>query len=186
MTREPTLTRWADLRPQPWRNGGGVTREVATSPAEAGIDDFDWRVSIADVGQPGAFSVFPGVDRVIMLLEGPVMVLTVEGAEQVLVPRVPYAFRGDAAVDCRLPQGPTRDLNLMVRRGRGAGAVEVHPAGAPVSLAAGRHLVVALDDAVAVSSAEGEWALGRHDVLDAGQDGATLTVTGAFAAVRVP
>ncbi|MDE2372268.1 MAG: HutD family protein [Burkholderiales bacterium] len=33
----------ADLPPQRWRNGGGVTR------APAGAGDFDWRVSVAEI-----------------------------------------------------------------------------------------------------------------------------------------
>ncbi|WP_210147850.1 HutD family protein [Aromatoleum petrolei] len=30
-----------------WKNGGGVTLEVALQPAGAGLTDFDWRVSSA-------------------------------------------------------------------------------------------------------------------------------------------
>src|SRR5665811_1616202 len=67
------IVRFADLPVIPWRNGGGVTREVVASGASVasggsgGSDprDFDWRISIADVSRPGPFSAFPGVDRVI-------------------------------------------------------------------------------------------------------------------------
>src|SRR5665647_2813187 len=63
------IVRFAELPVIPWRNGGGVTREVVAS---GGSDpqDFDWRISIADVSQSGPFSAFPGVDRVITLVEG--------------------------------------------------------------------------------------------------------------------
>lgn len=40
------LTR-ADYRPMSWKNGGGRTTEIATGPAGAGPDAWDWRVSIA-------------------------------------------------------------------------------------------------------------------------------------------
>ncbi|WP_344323995.1 HutD family protein, partial [Kitasatospora putterlickiae] len=39
-----------------WRNGGGVTREVAGHPVGSGLDDFRWRVSLADVASAGPFS----------------------------------------------------------------------------------------------------------------------------------
>lgn len=32
--------------------------------------DFIWRISMARVEQPGPFSAFPGVDRVLAVLEG--------------------------------------------------------------------------------------------------------------------
>ena len=52
------------LRPvTPWKNGGGLTREVAAFPANASMADFDWRISIADVAAAGPFSRFENVDR---------------------------------------------------------------------------------------------------------------------------
>ena len=42
----------------PWKNGGGVTREVAAHPAGASLEDFDWRVSTAEVRAAGPFSGF--------------------------------------------------------------------------------------------------------------------------------
>ena len=60
----------ADLAVHAWKNGGGSTREIVCSPLGAGIDHFVWRVSIATIAQSGPFSIFAGVDRVIMLLAG--------------------------------------------------------------------------------------------------------------------
>src|SRR5690606_386633 len=64
---------------RPWKNGGGETAEIAVSPAGAGFDDFDWRISTAIVAQSGPFSGFPGVDRVLTVIEGGAMELTVAG-----------------------------------------------------------------------------------------------------------
>ncbi|MEK2492811.1 HutD family protein [Kitasatospora purpeofusca] len=115
------LLRAAERPATAWRNGGGVTREVAGYPAGSGLDDFAWRVSLADVGSAGPFSAFPGVDRVITLVEGPGMALTVDGTEHVVdAPFRPFAFSGDAATDCRLLGGPLVDFNVMTRRGRAA------------------------------------------------------------------
>ncbi|GHH75388.1 hypothetical protein GCM10018781_44170 [Kitasatospora indigofera] len=107
-----------------WLNGGGVTREVAGAPEGSGLADFDWRVSLADVGQGGPFSVFPGVDRVITLVDGAGMALTVAGTEHVLAqPYQPFAFPGDADTGCRLLGGPVVDFNVMTRRGRATAEV---------------------------------------------------------------
>src|ERR1700733_1295252 len=96
-----------------WKNGGGSTRTVAVSPASSGFDDFVWRVSIADVGESGGFSLFPGVDRTILLLDGAGMVLERnDGAAHALTtPFEPYAFRGEDVIKARLVDGASRDFN---------------------------------------------------------------------------
>ena len=100
-----------------WKNGGGVTREVAAHPEGSGVEGFHWRVSLADVARGGPFSVFPGVDRVITVVRGAGMVLTVDGVEhRVDRPYRPFAFPGDAATDCLLLEGPLLDFNVMTRR----------------------------------------------------------------------
>jgi environmental stress-induced protein Ves len=100
----------------PWKNGGGVTREVASSPS--GTGDFDWRISLADVASGGPFSVFEGIDRVITVVQGEGMALTVDGVETVVAERFrPFHFSGDARTDCRLLGGPLVDFNVMTRRG---------------------------------------------------------------------
>jgi environmental stress-induced protein Ves len=111
----------------PWRNGGGVTREVARHPetGDGGGDDFDWRLSIAEVAAGGPFSRFPDVDRTIVLLDGGAMRLDIDGVVHDLGRYDVLAFDGAAATICELPAGPTRDLNVMTRRGRSASAVEV-------------------------------------------------------------
>ncbi|HEU4539125.1 MAG TPA: HutD family protein, partial [Polyangiaceae bacterium] len=58
------------LPAQPWKNGGGTTREIAAMPPDAGTSGFAWRVSVAEIARPGPFSAFPGVDRQIVLLAG--------------------------------------------------------------------------------------------------------------------
>jgi environmental stress-induced protein Ves len=117
------------LQCTPWKNGGGVTRQVAAYPAGSGLDDFVWRISIADVKQDGPFSQFPGVERMIALLEGAGMrlVFSDQDKEQVvaLMTRFkPFRFAGESTVRCELAHGPTVDLNLMVRRAKAAGDVQ--------------------------------------------------------------
>jgi environmental stress-induced protein Ves len=125
----------------PWKNGGGVTREVAVWPPGAGFDGFDWRLSMADITQDGPFSVLPGVDRTLIVMEGAGLVL--EG----VAPRPLNAgdradFPGEAAVTGHLTAGPVRDLNLMLRRGRVAGEVMLNPPDGALALPWPEALVV--------------------------------------------
>lgn len=119
------LLRAAERVAVPWKNGGGVTREVAAFPQGAGFDGFDWRISIADVAAGGPFSRFLGIDRVLTVIEGHGMRLAVDGmAEASLNDRSnPFAFPGDAACEAVLLAGPIRDLNVMTRRGACTAAV---------------------------------------------------------------
>jgi uncharacterized protein len=126
-----TLIRGAGLVAAPWKNGGGVTREVAAFPEQAGMDAFVWRVSVADVAQAGPFSRFEGVDRTLVLLAGAGMVLDETVGAQVLKshalaqPLDIARFEGEVHIDARLIDGATRDFNLMVRRDVAQGELDV-------------------------------------------------------------
>ena len=113
------IIRFADIRPEPWRNGGGVTRELASHPKAASAQDgaWDWRVSIADVSKAGDFSVFPGMERVITIIDGELLLLTVDGSEHPLEKYRPFRFSGEAASSATLPTGDIRDLNVIAREG---------------------------------------------------------------------
>ncbi|WP_416404707.1 HutD family protein [Arthrobacter sp. LFS091] len=113
------IIRFADIRPEPWRNGGGVTRELASHPKAASAQDgaWDWRVSIADVAKAGEFSNFPGMERVITIIDGELLLLTVDGAEHPLEKYRPFRFSGEAASAATLPTGDIRDLNVIARTG---------------------------------------------------------------------
>lgn len=100
-----------------WKNGGGWTTELGIEPAGVDLNgDFDWRVSLADIESDGPFSLFPGVERDLFLLEGAGMLLDIDGvAQRIDQPLQRVHFAGEARVDCRLIDGPTRDFNVMVR-----------------------------------------------------------------------
>jgi environmental stress-induced protein Ves len=115
----------ADCPFVPWRNGGGRTRELLAWP-----DPIDWvvRVSVAEIDADGPFSPFPGVERAIALLDGAGIVLELPGGKQHLRPGdTAFVFDGEAAPMCRLIDGPTRDLNLMVRRDAGRAVLRHTP-----------------------------------------------------------
>jgi hypothetical protein len=118
------ILRVRDRVAAPWKNGGGTTTEVAAHPPGAGLNDFDWRVSVADVREGGPFSHFAGIDRTLVLLKG-ALSLTIEGqGTNALTPESrPLAFPGDVKTDAVLVSHVAQDLNVMTRRGVAAATV---------------------------------------------------------------
>ena len=111
------IIRYAELKAHPWRNGGGVTRELARHPLTSQDNAWDWRVSIAEVSKAGPFSVFAGMDRVLTVIDGELLLLSVDGAEHPLEKYRPFRFSGDADSAGALPTGDIRDLNVITRNG---------------------------------------------------------------------
>jgi len=101
---------------QPWRNGGGLTRELLAWPSP---HDWQLRISVADITAAGPFSAFEGRERWFAVLEGAGVVLRIDGdAHTVAAGGAPIRFGGEARVDCTPVDGPTRDFNLMAPPGR--------------------------------------------------------------------
>jgi uncharacterized protein len=149
----------------PWKNGGGVTREVAAHPKGSGFDTLDWRVSIAQVRSAGPFSSLPGVDRRLAVLEGTLSLVIDQAPEVRLSPGVaPLHFEGEAAVHAHPVGGAVTDLNVMTRRGRFRSTLTLHRAQTVTRLVGGpaRVLVVALTDLV-LRSDTGGWCLSYLD-----------------------
>ena len=114
----------ADVATQPWRNGGGVTQELLAWPAEAAASDWQLRISVARIERDGPFSAYPGVERWFAVLQGEGVVLRFANRRVMLgAGSEPVRFEGAAAPDCSLLDGPTQDLNLMVRDDAGRGAM---------------------------------------------------------------
>ncbi len=100
----------------PWKNGGGVTRELLRLPADAGADDWTLRISVADIAADGPFSPFEGITRWFAVLEGPGVRLRWPRSAVHLHPGdAPLRFDGADAPECTLLGAPTRDLNVMAR-----------------------------------------------------------------------
>lgn len=156
--------RWSDTVASPWRNGGGVTREIArgSSPeGDASEVGFDWRLSVAEVAEGGPFSSFPGVDRILVLLSGDGIDLDVNGEQVSLRPPFgAHAFAGEAAVLATLVGGATTDLNVMCRRAAWQAAVELIEGAGALGVPAG---AVAL-----VHVVEGQVTLESGEVLEVG------------------
>ncbi|SHE41059.1 hypothetical protein SAMN02745117_00261 [Lampropedia hyalina DSM 16112] len=165
LARRVTLFHLADVPAQPWRNGGGVTREIWVQPgggmraAQRVLQTFPWegRVSVADNVQPGPFSTFAGVERQALLLHG--SGLELHGAPDAGVlrwgqPGDCQRFAGEAGLHSQLPHGPARLLNVMTRRGHAEAELAWHAG--PVGTSLGLH-----EQAVCVLLvAAGRWRVG--------------------------
>lgn len=105
------------MRRMPWKNGGGVTTEIAIAPAGATLDNFDWRVSTAQVDAAGPFSRFAGIDRSLAVIAGGRLTMHRADADAVtLAPgEAPARFPGEADVHATL-DAPLSDFNVMTRR----------------------------------------------------------------------
>ena len=129
MNRTTAFERF-DLRtitPQPWKNGAGLTREIAFGGPSAA--EFDWRISVAEVARNAPFSPFPGIDRYITLLRGAGMRLRADDGNvdhALTEPLTPFRFSGDVVLMATLVSGACSDFNVMTRRGRCCSEVSLH------------------------------------------------------------
>ena len=137
------VMRYFDLQTLPamaWKNGGGVTREIVREPAGASLDDFEWRVSVADIAAAGPFSRFVGIDRHLLWLEGDGVNLSSDEAGlnvNLLADDTVLAFSGDVDMNSELLGGAVRDFNVMVKRGVWQARVKVWTEAASVEAQAG-------------------------------------------------
>lgn len=122
------------VAPQPWRNGGGQTRELLAWPPGG---EWQLRVSVANIDRDGPFSAFPGVQRWFAVLSGAGVQLGLATGVKTLTPMSPpLAFDGAEAPGCHLLDGPTRDLNLMARQAAGRAMMIAAAGGEPLGAGA--------------------------------------------------
>lgn len=173
------LLRAADHRRMRWKNGGGETVEIALSPPKAGLDDFDWRVSMAGVEADGLFSSFGGIDRTLAILEGEGMVLEIEGRAPLILTRdtPPLNFPADTPTYARLVDGPIVDLNVMSRRGAFVHSVgRLSAADSTLTTAADVTLLLCQSGSVWVAAEKQEAILAPLDALVIDGIGVSATV----------
>jgi environmental stress-induced protein Ves len=143
------ILRAANRVAAPWKNGGGLTREVAVWPPGSNLEDFHWRVSLAEIREGGPFSAFPGVDRQMAVLAGRLTLAIEEGETLTLSPdSPPLGFAGEARVVAQPLGQRVTDLNVMTRRGRFSARLRrwaVHEE-RPLTLTADATLLIALSE----------------------------------------
>ncbi|MDP3077724.1 HutD family protein [Bradyrhizobium sp.] len=137
------------FRHTPWKNGGGVTIDVAESLlpgfAPGSWEGMVWRFGRTAIVTPGPFSDLSGFDRQQVLVSGQGLVLeTPTGEIDVRQPFRPVGFAGETAIVSRLEAGPVEVVNLLGDRSLvsidlsclAAGAVNTRPAGIHIIYAA--------------------------------------------------
>lgn len=95
-----------------WKNGEGYTLQIARSAGES-LDEFEWRISMADVKSAGKFSKFNGMQRFLTVLEGQGISLNIDGELKYLHTLQTVLFSGESVVHCELLAGQIRDFNLI-------------------------------------------------------------------------
>src|ERR1044072_8976879 len=137
------ILRPTDYPSRPWKNGGGTTRGILVSPPGASLDEFDWRLSLAQVDRDGPFSRFDGVDRTLVLLSG-AMTLHEQGNRIDLVRHEPVAFEGERGIEATLAGGSTLDFNVMTRRSQARHTVRLENFHARTNIASSRGSTIIL------------------------------------------
>lgn len=127
------IIRQRDLREGRWRNGMGVSWDIASDPPAA--EAFGWRFAIARIDADVPFSIYPEVDRIFTLIEGDGLDLEFEGGRRLAVDRqfVPHFYPCDVPTLCRLRDGPCHALNLFVTRGQWTASADIISSGAEIA-----------------------------------------------------
>lgn len=107
------LVRYAAVPSTPWKNGLGLTRQLAVHPAGAQAEDFEWRVSIAQLQGTATFSRFAGITRCLAVLEGALRLQFADRTVSLTPHSAPLQFSGEAAATGVVEQSPALDLNVM-------------------------------------------------------------------------
>jgi len=131
----------AQYRRTPWKNGGGITVDIAEQ------DDL-WRFGRTPITAPGPFSDYSGFDRLQVLVAGRGLVLeTPDGEIDVRQPFKPVRFKGETPINSRLEAGPVEVVNLIGARAAVRLALEVLRPGTRQTAEAGTHIAYAATEA---------------------------------------
>lgn len=104
------IIRQSDYKEMPWKNGGGVTREIACHKQQ---NKMIWRLSIAEVLADGPFSTFEDHHRILTVIKGDGMRLVSEQSEIEANLRQPVSFDGSEAIYGYCKSKPIFNFNLI-------------------------------------------------------------------------
>lgn len=156
-----------DLPSVPWKNGGGLTREIAKREDSGRLI---WRISVADVETDGPFSIFPKMTRILTVIQGHGIDLV---TPDTMIPArlgEPIRFSGEIPVIGRLTKGPIRDLNIIFDPTRVTAEVRLFTPAKDIHTAAEFTAYLPLDASVQVDGTPlpvGSFAFGHFSAIDA-------------------
>jgi len=137
-----------------WKNGKGETTELAISDGGT-LEDFDWRLSMANVVEDGAFSYFTGYCRNLILIDGNGIDLQHDQSKtDRLDSLLSYAtFDGGSNTVATLTSGPIVDINVITNANKYNVTVETFTGRQDVKLrACSRCFIYCLDADAFLSS----------------------------------
>ena len=135
----------AGYRKTPWKNGGGVTVDIAEH-------EDAWRFGRTPITTAGPFSDYSGFDRAQVLVAGRGLVLeTPDGEIDVRTPLKPVTFAGETSIVSRLEAGRVEVVNLIGNRAKVRIDLQVLRAGAVLGRSAGTHIAYAADGPAALT-----------------------------------
>eukprot|EP01119_Soliformovum_irregulare_P005634 TRINITY_DN17392_c0_g1_i1.p1 TRINITY_DN17392_c0_g1~~TRINITY_DN17392_c0_g1_i1.p1 ORF type:complete len:200 (+),score=24.84 TRINITY_DN17392_c0_g1_i1:11-610(+) len=139
----------------PWKNGQGTTTQLIIHPPNSSLDDFEWRISCANVSSSGPFSTFQKHDRILYLLEGADHIdLTHEGEEvrhRILRQEIGggYRFKGSIPTYSDIPS-PILDLNVMYLKDRFEVSSNLFQSSTEVPLVPGTNIIYCIEGKISV------------------------------------
>lgn len=162
----------------PWKNGLGTTDEICLRPETADRDAFDLRISRATIAADAPFSAFPGVERIITLIEGTGLRLDFADHSAQLAPGEPCRFDSGLTPVGTPLGGTVRVLNVMAARSVWKlGTARMQDAAGPVLPDPGGFAVI---------HALGDWTLTTGAASHALKPGDTAIVSGEAQATPGP
>ncbi len=175
----------AGYRHTPWKNGGGITIDIAESLlpgfAPGSWEGMVWRFGRTAIVTAGPFSDLSGFDRQQVLVAGSGLVLeTPDGEIDVRQPFKPVRFAGETSIVSRLEAGPVEVVNLLGDRSRVSTDLSCLAAGATNSRPAGIHIIYAAATScdLTINGTACELATGHAIRIDAGESFAVASRAG--------
>ena len=137
---------------KPWKNGGGVTEEIYLY--SKGSTEFLYRLSMASLSQSGPFSLFPEIDRTLVLLEGNPIKLN----EREVPLLTAVHFPGEDLIHSTITAAGL-DFNLMCRRGKVSGMIALEVGAKVLNSEADHTIIFSLDEGLTL----GQLVLSKYD-----------------------
>ncbi len=138
----------------PWRNGAGVTAQIAIEPADCDFSnmDFEWRLSSARIQDGNTFSQFPGYDRLLTVVSGEGLLIN----NHELGPFDVVEFQGEDKVECSVIDEPVEDLGIIFKRDKYLCSMQLLDVTAPMYLKMdeGTHFFLSLSEQAIVDGTD--------------------------------
>jgi environmental stress-induced protein Ves len=136
------------FRRTPWKNGGGVTIDIADAYREGAApgswEGMIWRFGRTSIVAPGPFSDLTGYERLQLVIARSGLVLeTPAGEIDLRRPFEPARYDGGTPIISRLEDGPVEVVNLIADKALCRIELIVATTGETAVLSAGSHVIYA-------------------------------------------